>query len=100
LVKGKVKPPLPGCRLERFRFNQSQSVRIAKPGSSRAEALDWGFRGNAPVINISGKPALQNRIHLAFEAFSHSPAISRLALIERAPRFSITISPQINRKPL
>ena len=64
-------------------------------------ALDWGLRGNAPVINSSGKPALENRIHLpAFEPISHSAAISRLALIERAPRFSITVSPQINQKPL
>jgi hypothetical protein len=62
-------------------------------------ALDWGFRGKAPVIHPSGKPALQNRIHLAaFEPISHSAAISRLALIERAPRFSITISRQINQK--
>jgi hypothetical protein len=55
-------------------------------------ALDWGFRGNAPIINNSGKPALQNRIQIsAFEPLSHSAATSRLALIERAPRFSITI---------
>jgi hypothetical protein len=40
-------------------------------------------------------------MHLAaFEPFSRSAAISRLALIERAPRFSITISRQINQKPL
>jgi hypothetical protein len=63
-------------------------------------ALDWGFRGNAPVIDTSGKPALQNRIHLpAFEPISHSAVIGRLALIERASRFSITIPRQINWKP-
>ena len=60
-------------------------------------ALDWGYRGKAPVINPSGKPALKNRIHrAAFESISHSAAISRLALIERAQRFSITIDRQIN----
>jgi hypothetical protein len=62
-------------------------------------ALDWGFRGKAPVIHPSGKPAPKIRIHLpAFEQISYSAAISRLALIERAPRFSITISRQINQK--
>jgi hypothetical protein len=56
-------------------------------------ALDWGFRGNAPVINISTKPASQNRIQVStFEPLSHSAAIGRLAQIERAPRLSITIS--------
>jgi hypothetical protein len=64
-------------------------------------ALDWGFRGNAPVIDLSAKPALKNRIHLsAFEPISHSAATSRLALIERVPRFSITFPRQINWKPL
>jgi len=94
--------------LDHCQSNLSQSVRIAKPGSSRVEvaegvsggpaggrvnpALDWGLRGNAPVIHSSGKPALQNRIHpAAFEPIWHSVAISRLALIERAQRFSITI---------
>jgi len=64
-------------------------------------ALDWGFRGKAPVIHPSGKPALKNRIHsTTFDPISHFAAISRLALIERAQRFSITISSQIYRKPL
>jgi hypothetical protein len=73
-----------------------------EPGFVKGDpALDWGCRGNAPVIDTSGKPALQNRIHLsAFEPISHFAAISRLALIERAQRFSIAISRQINQKPL
>jgi hypothetical protein len=77
---------------------QSIAIRTdCEPGFVKGDsALDWGFRGNAPVIDISAKPALQNRIHLsAFEPISHSAAISRLALIERAPRFSITLSRQI-----
>jgi len=71
-----------------------------EPGFVKGDpALDWGFRGKAPVIDTSGKPALQNRIHLtALEPISHSAALSRLALIERAQRFSITISPRINQK--
>jgi hypothetical protein len=63
--------------------------------------LDRGFRGGAPVIYPWGKPALKNRIHLpALEPFSRSAAITRLALIERAARFSITISRKTNQKPL
>jgi hypothetical protein len=35
-----------------------------EPGFVKGDpALDWGFRGNAPVINIPGKPALKTRIH-------------------------------------
>jgi hypothetical protein len=89
-------------RLERCRFNLSQSGWIAKPGSPRAVPPLAGVSGaEAPVIHPTGKPALQKRIHLAaFEPIPRSAAISRLALIERAPRFSITISRQINQKPL
>ena len=72
------------------------------PGLVKGDpALDWGFGGKAPVIHPSGKPAPQNRIHpTVSKPISRSAAISRLALIERAPRFSITISRQINQKPL
>jgi hypothetical protein len=60
-----------------------------------------GVLGAKPLfIHPSGKLALQNRIHpAAFEPISHSATISRLALIERAQRLSITISRQINQKP-
>jgi hypothetical protein len=57
--------------------------------------------GFAPVINPSGKPALQIRAHpVSSTPISRSAAITRLALIETAKRISITISRQINQKPL
>jgi hypothetical protein len=77
-------------------------------GGRADPTLDWGFRGRGgggdrwrlaggrakPLSSIiSGKPDLQTRIHPpAFEPFSPFTAISQLALIERAPRFSITNS--------
>jgi hypothetical protein len=82
--------------------------RIAKSGLPRRSfsldgfvkgdpALDWGLRGKAPAIKTSRKPAPQNRIPLAaIEPISHSATLSRLALIERSLRFSISISQQRN----
>jgi hypothetical protein len=63
-------------------------------------ALDWGFRGKSPChrhLRQAG-PAKPNAPR-PFEPILRSAAISRLASIERAPRFSIAIPRQIKQKP-
>ena len=97
----RAEPGREGPSLEGYWHILSQIRPDSKNGIVKGDpALDWGLRGKAPGINPSGKPAPQNLIHpAAFESISHSAAITRLALIERAPRFSITIYRQINQKP-
>ena len=63
-------------------------------------ALDWGHRGEAPIIKVSGKPALKNRIHLPlFEPIWHSAAKQPACPDRKSTAISITISRQLNQKP-